>query len=180
MVELRGVSVTLSDDLDLKFAGTVAELANDPEIRRNIGAHSFPYPYRLSDAENFLSTNRSYGSEIFMEDFLVFSGGFLVGVVGLSDINTIDRSAHVGYWIGKKYRNKGYATDALNTICDYAFNVRKLVRIHTKVIEYNLASLRVLLKGGFTVEGFERSSFLYEGTYHSMFSLAKVRSLREY
>ena len=67
---------------------------------RNLGAHTFPSPYRKEDAINFFTMNRKDGKNYFTMDFLIFAGDKLAGVIGLKDINYIDRNAHIGYWIG--------------------------------------------------------------------------------
>lgn len=171
---IRGEKVLLSSDLDRKHADEIARLANDEEIYRKIGAHSYPFPYKKENALDFFNINRSIGNEVFMIDFLIFYGRRIAGVIGLSDINRTDMNAHIGYWVGKEFRNLGVATESVDLICNFARDDLKLVRLHTKVLEYNLASLRVLLKNGFKVEGYERKVFRFEGKYHDFFSVARI------
>ncbi len=171
---LKGKSVTLSSELKASNAGELASAANSEDIHRLIGAHYFPYPYRVEHALEFINLNRSSGDEVFMEDFMIRHNGKLVGIIGLSEINWTDLSAHVGYWITGDYRNRGLATEALEIVCKYARRDLKLVRLHTKVMDINTASLRVLLKNGFKVEGYEQKSFYFEGVFHDMFCLAKL------
>lgn len=163
----------LSNDLKQKYALPISRIANDPDIARRIGAHSFPYPYTEEDGKVFLDMNRKYGKTYFSIDFLIFLDHELIGIIGLKDITHTDLDAHVGYWIGREYWNRGFATEALSLVLDYARSDLCLARLHTKVLDFNLASLRVLLKNGFRVEGFEYNCFKMDDGFHSMFSVAR-------
>ena len=173
-VELHGPRLRLSNDLRLKYARQICKLANDPSIARNIGGHGFPNPYTEEDGKIFLEMNRKSGKTYFAMDFLIFNGDDLVGIIGLKDINYTDLNAHVGYWIGKEHWNRGYATEAVSILLDYARKGLGLMRLYTKVLDYNLASLKVLMKNGFKVEGFEHDCYRMDDGFHSMFIVARI------
>ena len=63
----------------------------------------------------------------------------------------------VGYWLGKEYWGKGIATAGLAQFLDLV-TVRPL---YAHVAKSNVASIRVLRKGGFTILGEE--SFYHDG-----------------
>lgn len=173
IIQLMGKRVRLSNDLDKRYAKDLADLANEPEIGRRIGAHTFPYPYTEEDAVFFLEKNRKDGKNYFAMDFLIFSGETLLGVIGIKDINYTDLNSHIGYWIGKEHWNHGYATEALALLTDYCRDELHLVKLYTKVLDFNLASLRVLMKGGYRIEGYEEKHFRLDDGFHSMFVVAK-------
>lgn len=171
---LRGKNLILSNDLSEKYARPMAELANDEEIARNLAAHTFPYPYLEEHARYFFDMNREDGEDFFAIDFLIFAKEQLVGVIGLKDLNRIDMNAHIGYWIGREHWNRGYATEALSLMIEFSRKEIGLVRLYSKILDYNLASLRVMMKNGFEVEGFERNSYRMDDRYHSMFIVGKL------
>ena len=177
-ISLKSGHLELKNNLCRDDAQAIARGANDYEIYRNIGSHSFPFPYRESDALFFIEKARESGNEVFAIDFKVLYDGTFAGVIGLSDIDQTNRSAHVGYWISREYRNRGIMTLALSLICDYSRDDLKLSRLHTKVLEYNPSSMKVLIKNGFAIEGFLRESYMFEGKLYSEFILGKLlRSL---
>ncbi len=57
--------------------------------------------------------------------------------------------AEVGYWLGKEYWNKGYATEALKWILNYGFNELKLKQLWATYYAENTRSKHVLEKSGF-------------------------------
>jgi RimJ/RimL family protein N-acetyltransferase len=73
------------------------------------------------------------------------------------------KSAEIGYLLNEQFWNRGIMTKAVNLICEYGFVELDIVRIHTGVFEYNLASQRVLEKCGFVKEGVFRKAIFKNG-----------------
>ncbi|MEM3675530.1 MAG: GNAT family N-acetyltransferase, partial [Thermoplasmataceae archaeon] len=143
-------------------------------ILRNIGSHSFPYPYTVSNAIDFITRNRYEGSRPFAIDFAIMHQGKFSGIIGISDIDYEDNKGHIGYWIKGDMRGKGIATESVRLLCRYSAENLRLHRLYTKVIHFNYPSVKVLLKNGFSIEGIERDSILLEDGYHSMFLFGKI------
>jgi RimJ/RimL family protein N-acetyltransferase len=176
VVKLVGKAISLSNDLNDSYAEEFARVANDPLIPDLIGGHNFPYPYLKEDAINFFHLNRDDGKRAFALDFIIFHGKSIAGVIGLKDIEYEDRKAHVGYWVGKEFRSRGIATEALGLVCNFCRDSLSIRRLYTGVLENNPASMKVLLKNGFTIEGYERETMYLNGRYVSMFRLARIMS----
>lgn len=173
-IELHGARLVLSNSLDHKYADEFASVASDEIIARDIGAHGFPFPYTREDALEFFCKNRDDGQKPFAIDMLISVDGRIAGVIGLNDIEYYDRNAHIGYWIGRDFRNKGYATEAVSIISEFCREELALRKLYTRVLDYNMASLRVLIKNGFAVEGYQRDCILLDDGFHSMYVLGKV------
>ncbi len=172
--ELKGKHVRLSNDLRPGYASDIAAQANNIKICRDLAAHSFPHPYTEESALYFLEKNREDGNSFFTLDFLIWVDNRIAGAIGLSEIEWVDRKAHVGYWLGEDFWNHGYATEALKLMVEFSRKELKLVRLYAKVLDYNLPSLRVLMKNGFTIEGYERKAYKMEDGYHSFFLTALI------
>lgn len=77
-----------------------------------------------------------------------------IGSIGLSNIiRGCFHSCHLGYKLDKDETQKGYTTEAIKAMIDYAFNKLKLHRIEANVIPENIASRKVVEKLGFYDEG---------------------------
>lgn len=70
----------------------------------------------------------------------------LIGHVGLSEIN---QYVEVGYAIGQKYQNKGYASEAVTAYTTWAKKEFNLEEIYGFVRCENYASCKVLVKSEF-------------------------------
>ena len=84
------------------------------------------------------------------------------------------RSAEIGYWLGEPFWGRGIATAALRALTDYAFANHDIVRLDAGVFEWNPASMRVLEKVGYVLEGRLRKSVTKDGQTIDGFLYAKV------
>ncbi len=166
--------IILSSDLDVSMADNLARIANDYTIYTNIGSHSFPHPYTYTDAVDFIQKNRESGGETFAIDFAMLLDSSLVGIIGISDISIVDRSAHIGYFVGKDYRGNGIASAALSVLTDFSFSELKLHRLHTRVFSDNIPSIRVLRKCGYSQEGMEKDAFFWNGSYRDFLLFSRL------
>ncbi len=98
----------------LEDAKTVMALANDRRIAEN--AARIAHPYRMADAEGFITGANKAGGE----------AAFLITlrdetVIGACSIIQQEQMAELGYWLGVPHWGKGFATEALHAVIDYAF-----------------------------------------------------------
>lgn len=57
-------------------------------------------------------------------------------------------AGHIGYFIGKEYRGRGYATEGLRLTLEKALEIVPEEEIYLRVNKDNPASLKVMLKNG--------------------------------
>ena len=76
----------------------------------------------------------------------------LAGAVGLTISREHDR-AELGYWVGKEFWGKGFATEAAKALLTFGFQSLGLNRINARHLTRNPASGRVLVKIGMRHEG---------------------------
>jgi RimJ/RimL family protein N-acetyltransferase len=126
-------------------AKTVATLANDRRIAENT-AH-IPHPYKLSDAEDFITRAGKPDEAIFL---ITLRGKAVIGACG---IGLKDAVPELGYWLGVDHWGQGYATEALHAVIDYAFTDLAHEQLQAGARVTNPASRRVLEKCGFQWTG---------------------------
>ena len=99
-----------------------------------------------------------------------------IGNVTLDRINWIRRTADTGLMIGRKgFWGKGYAFEAWSLIIEYAFQRLGLRKIIAGAVADNVASIAVLKKLGFRVEGTLRQEVLVDGEYRDTVRLGLLR-----
>lgn len=137
----------------------LAALANDPDIARM--TLRMPHPYSAEDAESFILAVAGQDPSRAATFLIEHEDHGPVGVIGLFEDK--DPAPEVGYWIGRPFWGRGYATEALEAALVWAskrWKRRALVAGH---FSDNAASGRVLEKAG----------FLYTGEVRQGFSLAR-------
>ena len=72
--------------------------------------------------------------------------------------------------------NRGYGTDAIETILKYAFNKMNLHKIELRVYEFNKRALKCYEKCGFKIEGVMREDLFRDGKYHNTIFMSILRS----
>lgn len=113
----------------------------------------------ISSVKNFVaSINNSEHSYI----FAIIQGTKHIGNIKIGPIDYLYKFADIGYLIGEKSCwGKGYATEAIGLILEFAFETLKLHRVEAGAYEQNIGSQKALLKNGFIQEGvFRKRKFL--------------------
>jgi ribosomal-protein-alanine N-acetyltransferase len=83
------------------------------------------------------------------------------------------------YWLGyithPDHRGKGYTTEAVRLLIDYLFRAKNISRVQAECSPENKASVRVLEKAGFILEGLRRQAVFIQGKYldSAMYSIIK-------
>ncbi len=95
--------------------------------------------------------------------------GELVGNVGLHDLSYPDSSAEIGIFIGPaEARGKGYGTEALRLLADYAFNALGVRNLMLKYFAFNAAGAACYRKVGFREIGRRRKARFWAGAWHDV------------
>jgi RimJ/RimL family protein N-acetyltransferase len=133
----------------------IAELANDVDVARM--TTGVRHPYRLADAEAFLTRMASADPR---QDRPLLIEHVAFGVVGMTGFHRHVASGmmELGYWLGRTFRGRGFATEAVTAALDWAgrepgaqgWGKRAVVSSH---FADNPASARVLEKAGFLYTG---------------------------
>lgn len=154
-------------------AAAITPLANDMDVARNL-RNVFPHPYVLADAQGYIADCIEKAELclcLCIEVNCKPAGS--IGIFPLSDV--YEKSAEIGYWLGRPYWGRGIVTAAARQICAMAFDKFDLARIHAEVFASNPASCRVLEKAGFVHEGVKRSSVYKNGVLQDSHVYALVK-----
>ncbi|NHM32684.1 GNAT family N-acetyltransferase [Neobacillus terrae] len=86
---------------------------------------------------------------------LVFLGetGELIASSGLHRINWEVPKMEIGYWVDTRHSGKGYVTEAVKGITEFAFKELKARRLEIRCDAKNVKSRSVAERAGFTLDG---------------------------
>jgi ribosomal-protein-alanine N-acetyltransferase len=138
----------------LEDAALVQRLAGAREIADT--ALTIPHPYLDGMAESWIGTHADAWD--WQERATLAITTEVDGVIGAISLHLEPdhRRAELGYWVGRPFWNRGYATEAARAVIAFGFDALALNRIHAAHLTRNPASGRVLVKAGMRFEGILR------------------------
>jgi RimJ/RimL family protein N-acetyltransferase len=129
-------------------APRVELLAGEREVAETTAL--IPHPYPPGAALEWIATHEAAAAAAREYTFAITdSAGLLVGAIGLRPVPG-DRE-NIGYWIGRPYWGRGYATAAAQTLLAVGFGLIDLAAITASHLARNAASGRVMEKCGMTL-----------------------------
>ena len=134
-----------------------------------------PFPYKIKDARKFIRESKRHLKKKSKTtiNFAIEINGKVVGGIGFRDIQ--DHRAEIGYWLGRKYWNKGIMTSIVKSFTKFGFKKLKFRRIQAHVFVQNKNSARVLEKSGYKLEGRLRKFQMKDGKAADGLLYAKIR-----
>jgi RimJ/RimL family protein N-acetyltransferase len=130
-------------------AAKITKYAGDFEVARM--TTRIPHPYTLAHAEGWLAT---LGDPLARDNAVFGVDAECEGLVGLLGFSTNDEGRpEVGYWYGRPFWGRGYATEALRAALRWAKTDWGKKLVCTGHFVDNPASGNVLVKAGFLYTG---------------------------
>ena len=87
--------------------------------------------------------------------------GKMLGTTGIWNIEPEESAAELGYELLYKEHGKGYMTEAVKSVVEYAFQTMMLNTIKAVVRDTNLASLKIIDKMKFTLDKKEGNELFF-------------------
>jgi RimJ/RimL family protein N-acetyltransferase len=141
--------------LRLSDAKSIAANANDRGVSRGMAAMPFPYTVEMAKKWVRRAINQGRRKHGCIYRWAIEIDGEAVGIITLHSQKTEwhKHCAELGYWLGKEYWRRGTMTSAVGETIKYGFNQLGFQRIYATVFPFNKASMRVLEKNNFKLEG---------------------------
>ncbi len=100
-----------------------------------------------------------------------------IGNIKIGSIDPHHKTADMGIMIGDRNSwGKGYATEAIKILSDYAFNDLGMRKMTAGAYENNLGSIKAFIKAGFRKEGAQKKQYLCKDGYVDSILMAKFSS----
>lgn len=108
--------------------------------------------------------------------FGIETGGLIIGVIVLFNVDPVGRTAELGIAIGDKaYWGQGYGREAIGLLVDYAFRLLNLRRVFLRVHGRNERAIRAYRACGFVEEGRLRRHVWSNGDYDDLVLMGILR-----
>ncbi len=138
----------------LSDAKALQELINDKAVLKQISGYPYPCPLSrmqkdVKDGQKGWKTKKSYA-------FTILADKEIAGSIGLEEPNGDKGCYNIGFFVGRKFWNKGVATEAIKLVIEFGLKELKLYRIQADNDSDNPASGRAMEKAGFKLEGIRK------------------------
>jgi [ribosomal protein S5]-alanine N-acetyltransferase len=147
-------------------APSVQNLANNKEVAEIIG---LPKPYLLKHALDWIDIQPElFEKEIEYPLAIVQKRtDELVGTITLR-VDKDNQKGELGYWIGRTFWGKGFATEAVKRMMLFGIEALELNKICASALSRNIGSITVLQKAGMVKEGVLKQDRLILGTFEDI------------
>lgn len=136
-------------------AQALAAIANDRNIFNNLRDH-LPHPYTVMDALQWIAHCKEQNPVL---NFAIVYNGRVAGSIGcLPKTDVYRKTMEIGYFVGEQFKGHGIATEAVRILLEYIQHRFDVVRLFAEVFAHNKASMGVLQKNGFYLEGIRRKA----------------------
>ncbi|QHW30572.1 GNAT family N-acetyltransferase [Paenibacillus rhizovicinus] len=138
--------------VELRDADDIQRLAGEYQVAKT--TLSLPHPYPEGAAETWIHfrTDAARHGHGYTFAIINLATKALMGCISL-DLTSEHQRAEIGYWLGSRFWENGYATEAAQQVVRFGFQQLRLNRIWGAVMTKNQASSAVLRKIGMTFEG---------------------------
>lgn len=168
---LRAVTLEDAESYEKSF--------NDYEVIQHL-SHFVPWPFPKGGVKDFLE-------KIVMPDlgtkrwlWVIFEKEKKDEVIGCIDLWRKGKPEHRGFWLAKKHWGKGFMTEAVKPIIDYAFNDLGFDKLVFANAVENKRSKRIKEKTGAVFLKTEPAKFINpEYTEHEIWELTKESWLKK-
>jgi diamine N-acetyltransferase len=158
------------EDLEMMY-----EMENDPSLWE---ISSFSAPYSRYVLRQYIESTQY---DIFADKQLRLiivrrADDARLGTIDITDFTAIHSRGGIGIAIRGAYRGQGYGNDALQLLCEYAFEFLSIHQLYAHVEATNTQCVQLFTRCGFTKCGILRHWLLIEGQWRDALLLQKINS----
>ncbi|MBW2995324.1 GNAT family N-acetyltransferase [Candidatus Woesearchaeota archaeon] len=157
----------------LSDAEQLRALINDKQVIKQL--EGYPHPCPLSKIKKEIKKSQLDWKKKTAYNFTIFADAKIAGQVVLENPDKNKTHYEIGYFVGRKFWNKGIATKAVKEAVRFGFNKLKLKRIWGDNDSDNPASGKIMKKAGFKLEGRLRKHVLKNRKFIDVWIWGKVR-----
>ena len=168
---ITGETISLRP-LEVRHLEKTLEWANDPELMRLLNRAG---PVSTSEHQRWFASLEERKDCIYFA-IETNAHSIHVGNIWLWNIEPRHRRAELRIVIGNdNFTGKGAGTEAINSLCNYAFKQLNLHKVYAYVLTINPRARRAFEKAGFVLEGTLREDRWTGDGYNDVYLLGKLR-----
>ena len=140
--DLKGKNITL-EKIKSKDIKQLHQMLSDKELTSEAGLKTHTNIKQtiafIAERTTFLISKNEYL-------YGIYNSNELVGIINLFNVDHLNKSGELGYFIGSSYQRKGFMSEALILLSNYLLNNTFIEAIHLYIDITNTASLALITK----------------------------------
>jgi ribosomal-protein-alanine N-acetyltransferase len=156
-------------------AQDILSYASDKSVSRFIGWRLMK---TLNETSEFIETmlkRESDGTHLYAS-VIIKSTQEIIGTAMIFNFDEEAKQAEIGYVFHKDHWGKGYGSECVALMSNFAFESLNLHKIHACVVDANIGSARILEKNGYELEGRLKDNYFIEDKYYDALLFGKIQS----
>lgn len=146
---------------------------SDEEVARFIGWNLMNTLNETREHIEIMLKRESEGSHLYAS-IVLKSNQAIIGTAMIFNFDKEANQAEIGYVFHKDFWGKGYGTESVVLMSDFAFDSLNLHKLHASVVNANIGSARILEKNGYELEGRLKDHYLIENKYYDALLFGKI------
>lgn len=144
---------------------------NNREINQYLSVHNSLIS--LKGEREYLD---SFSTKEFLLAIVKKENDELIGNIGIEEINYKNGTGELGIFIGEESSlGKGYGTEAIKLLTDYAFKELRLHSIYLRTYDFNERAQKAYEKCGFKEFGRRHEAEFIDGKYHDVVYMELIK-----
>lgn len=127
---------------------------------------------RIYDYNEMKKTLEMWGNGAML---IVTNNDEIIGSISLFNVNNYVKSGEIGIFIEEKYQNRGYGSQAMKLMIEYAFDSLNFRYLLVNCYSHNIKGLNVYRKLGFKEYGCLKEGGYYNGSFFDIHMLQLMR-----
>lgn len=156
-------------------ASSLFSIWSDPDVTKFMNVSSFTHENQAKEMIELLD-GLTHANEAIRFSIIELESTQIIGSCGYNSLDFENAKAEIGYDLAKAFWGKGYATEAVDSLVEYAFTALDFNRIEAKVHPDNMNSIKILQKLNFTFEGTLRQTERLNGEFYDLEVYSKLRT----
>jgi len=135
------------EPIDSRHSDNIQEVVADPEMAKT---SDIPHPLPPGGASAWIERMKGFSKRGTALTFAILADGRAIGCCQLGNLDCNgSKSGELGFFIGKRFWGRGYATQGSRLLLKHAFEDLGLVCVLAGCLAWNEPAVRVLKKLGF-------------------------------
>jgi len=161
--------------LSTNDAKEIHNYASDEEVSRFIGWNLMKTLDETHEHIETMLKRESAGTHLYAS-IVLKSTQAIIGSTMIFKFDQEANHAEIGYIFHKEHWGKGYGTETVALMSDFAFESLNLHKLHASVVDANVGSARILEKNGYELEGRLKDHYFIEDKYYDALLFGKIQT----